>query len=475
MNNSLRLTVITLLLPVSNLSADWWYVSPGSEYSNIQQAVDAAAAGDEIDVDDGVYPGGVVVDKPLTLVSFDGPEFTVIDGGGSLRCVYLTNGANLFGFTLAKGVAANGGGVLCQSTSAVLSNCVLTGNIANGSDGFGGGACGGTLNNCTLTGNSTSWAGGGASGGVPGPAILNNCTLSDNSANVGGGAQAATLNNCTLTGNSASDGGGGAFGCTLYDCTLTGNSASVGGGAGNSTLNSCTVTGNSAVNDGGVAYECKLNNCIVYFNTASGSANYDSHITLNYCCSTPLATNGAANITNAPLFVDYTSGNLRLESNSPCINAGNNAYVTTTTDLDGRPRIVGGTVDIGAYEFQPGVSGAFIGWLEQYGLPTDGSADFADADGDGMNNWQEWFCGTCPTNRLSALRLLSVAPAGTNTTVTWQSVAGVNYVLERRPDLALPFTLVATNIIGQAGTTTYADTNATGAGPFFYRVGVKSP
>jgi hypothetical protein len=91
-----------------------------------------------------------------------------------------------------------------------------------------------------------------------------------------------------------------------------------------------------------------------------------------------------------------------------------------------------------------------------------------------MNNWQEWVCGTDPTKRMSALRLLSPSITNTNVTVAWQSVAGVNYFLERSASLASPFTLVATNIIGQAGTTSYADTNATAAGPFFYRVGVKS-
>ena len=58
--------------------------------------------------------------------------------------------------------------------------------------------------------------------------------------------------------------------------------------------------------------------------------------------------------------------------------------------------------------------------------------------------------------------------------MTWQSVAGVNYLLERGGDLGSPLTLLATNILGHAGTTSYADTNATGAGPFFYRAGVLS-
>jgi hypothetical protein len=92
-----------------------------------------------------------------------------------------------------------------------------------------------------------------------------------------------------------------------------------------------------------------------------------------------------------------------------------------------------------------------------------------------MNNRQEWICGTCPTNPLSALRLLSAACDGATVAVSWQSVAGVNYSLQRSTNLASPFTLLAAKIIGQGATAAYVDTNATGAGPFFYRVGVQCP
>jgi hypothetical protein len=446
------------------------YVSWATAATNIQDAVDAAVSGDEILVTNGIYATGgrvtvgsttnrVAVDKPLNLRSVNGPQFTTIDGGRSNRCVYLTNLASLSGFTLTNGRATQGGGLWCESTTAVVSNCIVSGNVARDVPerlAAGGGAYGGTLNNCVVSGNRATPAnliigGTSAGGGAYGCALnnctvmgnravaqgeihfsfaargggaygctLNNCTVRSNSAlaninsfgdnySQGGGAYGCTLNNCALSDNSAyangnsieTVGGGGAYDSTLNNCTLTGNSAVWGGGVYDSRLNNCTLTGNSATssgggvyggwlnnctlsgnsatNSGGGAYRGQLNNCtltgnsasfgggadsggvdygamthcISYFNCAAlAGANYNGFwFGLNYCCTTP-QPNGFGNITNAPLFVDLASGNLRLQFNSPCINAGNNDYASDGTDLDGNPRIVGGTVDIGAYEYQ---------------------------------------------------------------------------------------------------------------------------
>jgi hypothetical protein len=51
-----------------------------------------------------------------------------------------------------------------------------------------------------------------------------------------------------------------------------------------------------------------------------------------------------------PATAPTSDGNLRLIFGSPAMDAGDNAIVFSAVDLDGKPRIVVPTVDMGAYE-----------------------------------------------------------------------------------------------------------------------------
>ncbi len=523
--------------------------APAAPYTNwftaaqiIQDAVDAAAAGDEVLVTNGIYATGqrlvgtnllasrVAVTNSITLRSVSGPEFTIIrgawdpvatNGPAAIRCVSLANGASLLGFTLTGGATrtnwgpdAAGGGVWCASHAATVSNCVLTANSGR----VGAGACQGTLKHCLISTNEGNGAdycvlldcsllgnkrGFGAyistltnctvegnAGGVfgyaaamvlgphaarPKPKLggdpfeelqtvishcnlignsrlgygdgggaysyrLIDCVLRCNSAYVGGGASWCDLDNCTVESNTASAEGGGLNSCYAFNCRISGNSAPLGGGAAGSPgredipcssfLAGCTLTGNSA-DVGGGAYYCDMNGCIAYFNTATNGPNFYQRQyggTVWYSCTFPQPVYGYCNITNNPRFIDYEAGNLRLQSNSPCINAGGGSG--QEPDLDGNSRNVGGTMDMGAYEYKGTGSVISYAWLMQYGFPTDGSADYTDPDGDGMNNWQEWHCLTDPTDALSFLRLLAPSVTSTNITLRWQGAEGVRYSLE---------------------------------------------
>jgi hypothetical protein len=346
----------------------------------------------------------------------------------------------------------------------------------NGATNRGGGASGGDLTACTLVSN-TAYDGGGSCS-----ANVTDCVIVSNSASWGGGASLGVLTRCTLKFNSAYD-GGGSDSSTLLSCLLLGNSAYLdGGGTDDGFLLGCTIVQNSAGRYGGGVSFSTLRNCIVLQNLAPVGANYapgNAPLDLNYCCTQPLPTNGVGNINSDPLFLNATAGNFRLQSNSSCINFGNDSYTPSQTkDLDGRPRVVGRVLDIGAYEFDPRVSGYFLAWLQQYGLPTDGSADYADPDHDGVNNWQEWLAGTNPTNSASVElpRMLSAIPVGTNNvTVTWSSMLGASYTLQFATNITMPLTFltVATNIAGQSNITTFTHTNPSASGQAFYRVGLQ--
>jgi hypothetical protein len=329
------------------------------------------------------------------------------------------------------------------------------------------------LTNCTVTGNSTQ------SGAGSYNSTLDHCTVAGNLGQYGGGAEFCVLTDCILATNTTYDNevyglGGGADSSTLNNCLLYGNVSSTSAGASSSTLNNCTVVSNMTTQAGGAVDSCTLYNSIVYYNTTPDGTNCSNSV-LNNCCTFPLPDIGAGNITNAPLFIYLETNNFRLQPDSPCINSGNNAYVAGVTDFDGNPRIKGGTVDIGAYEYQTPTSVISYAWLQQYGLTNNGSADFADTDGDGMNNWQEWIAGTDPTDPSSLLKMTTVTNDVSGITVTWQSVSGVTYFLQRSTDLgAQPaFSTIQTDIAGQPDTTSYTDTDVTGNGPYFYRVGVQ--
>jgi hypothetical protein len=304
----------TLYVSLNNPNPTFPYADWSTAATNIQGAIDAANVGDLILVTNGVYQIGgravtgsllnrVVVSKALTVQSVNGPALTAIqgyqlpgvtNGDGAVRCVYLTNNAALVGFTLTNGATRGnsgtaseraGGGVYCRSSSAVLSNCVLTGNAALTQ---GGGAYQGALYNCTLTANISTNGGGAYS------CSLINCALAWNKACVsGGGTYSSTLTNCTLTTNSAASSGGGAYSGTLTNCTLIGNSSGSGGGANSCNLINCFLMTNTASASGGGANGGSLVNCTLTANTAATGGGANS-ATMTGCVLTGNAASGSA-------------------------------------------------------------------------------------------------------------------------------------------------------------------------------------
>ncbi len=223
----------------------------------------------------------------------------------------------------AAGVAVSGNNAsrvfrIDSGVTASISGLTVTGGRATGSgnarDGGGLYNVGGTLSltDCTVSGNTAAFRGGGLYNFAGGTLTLTNCTVSGNTAstNSGGGlrnASTATLTNCTVSANSAPD--------------------SVGGGLRNSGT-------------------MMLNNTIVAGNSAAGSPDLNGAFsgTNNLIGGDPLL---------APLG-NYggPTQTMALLPGSPAIDAGNNALIPSgvTTDQRGVPRIVDGTVDIGAFE-----------------------------------------------------------------------------------------------------------------------------
>jgi len=184
--------------------------------------------------------------------------------------------------------------------------------------------------------------------------------------NAGGrAAYGGTLVNCVLcdsalaANHGVSDDdlgyGGGAYGSRLVNCLVSNCSAVYGGGVANCELRNCTVVCNYADELGGALDGASVAYNTVFWGNGAGSDDHDSDPTERtpvpgYILPRAPTIYGCLYAEDPMLYADG-----RPAVGSPCIGAGNAAYLATDvngalTDLAGDTRNAGGSVSIGAYE-----------------------------------------------------------------------------------------------------------------------------
>jgi len=99
------------------------------------------------------------------------------------------------------------------------------------------------------------------------------------------------------------------------------------------------------------------------------------------------------------------------------------------------------------------------------------AADSADPDGDGMTNAQEFSAGTDPNNSNSMLRVDNIAVSGNDIVLSFPTVSGKIYRLERSSTLQSgSWTTLQSNIVGNGGVMQIIDIGSATQGKYFYRI-----
>lgn len=405
--------------------------------------------------EDGQRGGGILCDPAGTIRDCTVVHNRATTGAGIAcargvvyNCLVASNTATLRGGGIAvegtgevdqckisDNTAQHGGGVYCSGNGAVR-NSIIARNSA--SIGPGGALCmyGGRLLACTVVGNQS----GDAAGGI-------------------GCSEGGIALRCLITGNNALSAGGGCVldglldGGTAANCIISSNHAEIGGGVAlgdMGVLRNCTVVTNVATGTGGGVYarsSAAVYSTVLYYNSASNAPNwFNDHANENFIasCTFPMPP-GQGNITNAPQFMNATSGDYHLAAGSPCIDAGTN-IVTVTNDLDGIPRPLDGNGDgtpqwdIGAYEYlnpagdtdQDGLTDT----NELYGTGTSPIA--ADTDGDDQNDGDEVIADTDPLDDDSLLAILGIRRETGGTRLDWKGGRDAWQFLETSTDLRDP-------------------------------------
>ncbi|HLW85406.1 MAG TPA: right-handed parallel beta-helix repeat-containing protein [Candidatus Sulfotelmatobacter sp.] len=401
--------LVCLLLPASAFTYAATINVPADQ-PTIQAAINAAKNGDTVLVAPGTYFENINFEgKAITVKSSGGNKVTIIDGGHANSVVTFNTGEGrksvIHGFTIQNGDSGlDGGGILASSASPTISGNTVTNNLAcNAGAGIAVEFSSALVQNNVISSNKQSGCSGGTGGaginiGGAGSAQIIGNTIQNNTWGSGDGGGIAlfaagtpTLKNNIIRGNVATGvipaaQGGGIYivndsNAIIVQNLIYNNTAGQGSGiyflvpsgsVGPVLVNN-TIVGTSSSSEGSAVYADGFDDQVQFFNNLmigpSGAnavfcdSTYDQTPPtftsndafsangngLQGTCSAQSSTNG--NISADPLFAGKT--NFHLKAGSPAINAGDNsAPDLPPLDLSNKPRIVGGIIDIGAYEFQ---------------------------------------------------------------------------------------------------------------------------
>jgi parallel beta-helix repeat protein len=320
------------------------------------------------------------------------------------------------------GGATDGGGIRTTDENLTLQNMVITGNTCGANDGGGITATTTafiTINNCTVSGNTAGGGGGGIYFFSGGGMLLENSTVSGNSSGntIGGGGVyffgtvapgGFTIQNSTIANNTAAASGGGLVLRSFNGTALIQNSTITGNTANTTSTTAGAGGGGVAISSGSASSILTVQSSIISGNTASAANGrsdlatitaatsnvYNSAIgdpdgfTLSGSSSGNLAYGAALNLLGLANYGGPTA-TIALGVGSLAVDAGFN-YAGTSFDQRGPgfPRQVGAGVDIGAFE----------GTLD---VPTAAASGLVNVNVAGTNNpytFQVTYSGSTPIN-----------------------------------------------------------------------------
>ncbi len=300
---------------------------------------------------------GIASDRSAVKVGKSGARiFCLTDEDAVLRNLTVTNGT-----VTAADISYAGGNVRLEN--GTVTNCVLARGSSTVQDGKGlnlyirNGVAVDSLLTSPLVGSGPLGPGAYIAGGVVSRCIIEKAPAKTGTwLPIGSGAYLAggVIENCLVRDNHA---GKGAIylkegAAKVVNCTVVGNTPDSGVGGG---------IGGVYVNDSSAF----VVNCVVYGNGGTATAEWANQSAARfYSCafSADAAFTGAnstvTNLTDAA-FKSVAGGNYRPKRDGALYNAGDNdrysSYATSTTDLDGAPRIQGKIIDIGCWEMQAGL------------------------------------------------------------------------------------------------------------------------